>query len=464
MAAPSIYRSTDTNAPVLFGGPGALLALLDAILVNGYGSAFATGVLTSDGTLPADGDTVTVGSITYTFKTAIGTTPYNVLIGAAASNSVGNLQNAINGTGTVNTTYPTGTLPNPDVWANYTGGLSFPVVARKGGTAGNSLALSRASAGTPHFSVSGATLAGGGGTNTVAAAGWPKSYTDPTAWTRAAYKQPAGCGFYMQVNDNGEGLGLGRDANVYGWESMSSYSVGTAQFPSASQANLSGRGLAVRKSTTFDNAARPWLALVDDRTLYLFVASGDVTNNYFGHGFGDFYSFQSTDAYKCLIAMSGNESSTARSSDGFGAQAVPVGGGNMTNGGHYLPRNFSGLGGPTAFFRVGDIGLSQSTTLAQGLLPLPNPTDGGLYLAPLRIVDGSSPANSTQVNGPLNLRGRMRGVYEILHSVSSFADGDTFVGSADYAGRTFLIVRYVMSSSGSGVALALETTAWDTSA
>ncbi|QNG95318.1 hypothetical protein [Stenotrophomonas maltophilia] len=35
---PTVYRSTDVGAPLLSGVPGAMLALLDAILVDGYGT------------------------------------------------------------------------------------------------------------------------------------------------------------------------------------------------------------------------------------------------------------------------------------------------------------------------------------------------------------------------------------------------------------------------------------------
>jgi hypothetical protein len=40
---PTIYRSTDPSAPVLTGETGSLVALLDAILVNGYGAKTAAG-------------------------------------------------------------------------------------------------------------------------------------------------------------------------------------------------------------------------------------------------------------------------------------------------------------------------------------------------------------------------------------------------------------------------------------
>ena len=43
MAAPTIYRSSDASAPTLNGTAGSLIAVLDACLVNGYGSQTALG-------------------------------------------------------------------------------------------------------------------------------------------------------------------------------------------------------------------------------------------------------------------------------------------------------------------------------------------------------------------------------------------------------------------------------------
>src|SRR4051794_7965622 len=102
MAAPVIYRSSDPNAPVLFGGPGSLISLFDAILVNGYGSAFATVTLSSaSGVLVTNGDTVTVDGTTYTFSTgALTGAPVNTVRATTdAYQNFLDLQHAINGTG-----------------------------------------------------------------------------------------------------------------------------------------------------------------------------------------------------------------------------------------------------------------------------------------------------------------------------------------------------------------------------
>ena len=60
----------------------------------------ATGLLTSNATIPSDGDTVTIGTKVYTAKTTLGTTEGQVLIGGSAANFLTNLKAAINHTGT----------------------------------------------------------------------------------------------------------------------------------------------------------------------------------------------------------------------------------------------------------------------------------------------------------------------------------------------------------------------------
>jgi hypothetical protein len=56
-------------------------------------------------TQPTDGDTVTISGVTFTFKTALGTTAGNVLIGANAAAARTNLKAAIEGTAGAGSTY-----------------------------------------------------------------------------------------------------------------------------------------------------------------------------------------------------------------------------------------------------------------------------------------------------------------------------------------------------------------------
>jgi hypothetical protein len=188
MAAPTIYRSADAGAPVLFNSH-VCADPLDACLVNGYGGGFAVGTITSDGVNVADGDTVTVGVRTYTFRTtraAIG----DVLIGGSAAASLTNLVATINlFNASVPSQYFAGTLGNADAGSPGATATVLSVQARVAGYRGQRDPLARTSAGTPHLTVSGTALAGGAAGSSKASAGWTKDYA---SLGRAIYRPGAG--------------------------------------------------------------------------------------------------------------------------------------------------------------------------------------------------------------------------------------------------------------------------------
>lgn len=139
----------------------------------------STTTLTSDTTTASDGDTVTIGPTTYTFKTALteaaasstltstGTTPTDsdkiqvdgvtytakttlsvpalaneVLIGGSAAVFLDNLKSAINRTGTVGTDYSSATVIHPTVTATTNTDTTQLVVAKQIGVQGNLLTTS----------------------------------------------------------------------------------------------------------------------------------------------------------------------------------------------------------------------------------------------------------------------------------------------------------------------------------
>lgn len=120
--------------------------------------AAATGTLTSTGAIPADGDTVTLGSKTYTLKTTLTGVNGQVLIGGSAANALTNLYSAINLTGTAGTDYAAATTANVSVEATAHTATTLSVSARAVGTAGNSLASTENSS---TLSFTGTTLSGG---------------------------------------------------------------------------------------------------------------------------------------------------------------------------------------------------------------------------------------------------------------------------------------------------------------
>lgn len=117
----------------------------------------ATSTLTSDNTNVADGDTVTLDGKLYTFRTAVAKEG-DVLIGANADASLLNLIRAINHSGTAGTDYICQTVHPTVSAATSVTSHAFVVTATKPGTAPNSYGTIETSA---HLSWTGTTLSGG---------------------------------------------------------------------------------------------------------------------------------------------------------------------------------------------------------------------------------------------------------------------------------------------------------------
>lgn len=90
---------------------------------------------------PANGETLKIGNVTYTFKTALAAA-YDVLIGAAASNTRDNLVAAITAGAGAGTTYGTATVAHPLVTAvAESGNARISALSVPGITPGKSVAL-----------------------------------------------------------------------------------------------------------------------------------------------------------------------------------------------------------------------------------------------------------------------------------------------------------------------------------
>lgn len=119
----------------------------------------AKGTLTSDNTAPSDGDTVTIGTKVYTFKTALTPTEGEVLINSTADAALLNLIRAINHSGTPNTDYKAAAANAQVTAATSVTSHAFVVTAITPGSGGNAIATTETSA---HLSWGGAVLATGG--------------------------------------------------------------------------------------------------------------------------------------------------------------------------------------------------------------------------------------------------------------------------------------------------------------
>lgn len=124
--------------------------------------ATASTTLTSNGTTPTDGDAISVEGQTYVFRTTLtngGTAPYEVFINGSAANALANLKKAINASGVAGTDYGTGTLAHPLVSGGTLTGTTLVVSAKRPGVYGNNFATVVVTGSTLSFT--GTTLAGG---------------------------------------------------------------------------------------------------------------------------------------------------------------------------------------------------------------------------------------------------------------------------------------------------------------
>lgn len=275
-----------------------------------------------------------------------------------------------------------------------------------------------------------------------AAAGWTKPVVNSS--NSGCYKQGAGALFTLHINDNGPGTGTGKECRLTGWESLTAVGgvgVGTGQFPLPLQSLTTGFVVG-RKSATADTTNRQWILFADSSTFYMFILTADSSTVYMGFGFGDVYSLKgSTDTYRCLVYGRQTENSALADNSDWDATCVTAT--TLANiFGSWFARSFGGAPGgiSTQAGRIGDMSLlsavsASSANPAVGTLATPNGPDNSYYISPLRIAEIAG------ASGGGHIRGRMRGIFIIGHPIANFSDGQTFSGSNDFAGKTFIVVK-----------------------
>lgn len=242
------FSSTMSGAPVLNGVAGALVALLDAILVTGFDTKTGVSITVAGGIATASWS----GAHSCDVDTV-------VLIAGVTGPLVG-----LNG--------------------------EQKIAAKPGAT--SATWLTSEANGT----------AAGTITMKMAPLGWTKVYN---ATNKAVYKSsdPAGSGMLLRVDDTGTS-----SARVVGYEAMTDIDTGTNPFPTVAQ--ISGGGY-WPKSTGANANAVQWYAFGDSRVFYYAPMPGtqSVAASLIGtiRGFGDPIALkQSGDIYACFLNYSTN--------------------------------------------------------------------------------------------------------------------------------------------------------------
>lgn len=325
------YTSAMAGAPSLTGTAGALTALLDACLKDGFNSKSVSSAVQ------------TAGTATVTTATAHG---YGVGDVVALSGA------------------------NESAWNN-----EFRLLT----VATNSFTFAL-DANTPSPA-----------TGTLSALIAPLGWTKPYSGTNKAAYLPKNtyvpCLLRVLDDATVPTSASGRWAKLRGYETMSDVDTGTGLFPTAAQ---STNALSLFKSSTSDSTARVWWLVGDGGIFYLGVAWHASYPTLFGvTAFGDVNSLRAGDGYGAVLMAETAGTDTLLGSPGASNsnQFGTLGGVGATQAGKYLARAANQIGSALLAGMMGDNGIS--TSLGYGGLTYPHPVDNGLLFAPVALVESA---------------------------------------------------------------------------
>lgn len=362
MGAVKIYKHTDTGAPSITGQVGKAIALLDAVLVNGYNQVNVTSITRSSSLVTV------VTAVAHGFNT------YDIVQLAGAT--------------------PTA----------YNDEFRITVI--------NNTTFTFAIAGEP------ATPATGTITVKRAPAGFSKTFNGTN---KAVYRSNdlSSDRRYFRILDDGTTSGGSSEFSCTGWETMASVDAGTGRWP---QVNDDANGHYCRKSSSNDAVAHPWIIVSDGKTVYIFIEYGGNYLNPYGTStphvmaFGDSVKLRPTDAYSSFIAGSTTSNATSNVPNGLFSAST-----TFSTPGYAsaisLNRDMNGV---TLGRAAKSIGISNAGTLGSSILiRYPNDSDKSLIIGPVMIGhDDMWRANMPGIYD--NMHGRVFSQGEIIENVKGY--------------------------------------------
>lgn len=328
------------SAPVLNGVIGSLITLLDACLVDGFGSRTPSSVTVLGG----------VATINVSTEAKNLNMINSVILFEGATGSYTGLNGEQKITGATSTT------------------LTF-ATALANGTVSGTLSFK------------------------TAPAGWTKVYSGTNKAVYAS-TDPESTGVLLRVDDTGT-----TETKVRGYLSMSDVDTGTGDFPQTS-VRTDSQSL-WQKSTGASASPNPWDIFADSRAFYFcpspqFYAN---PNNYVGQSaymFGDAVNYRGVDAYcAALTAMASAQAGATAGCIFTGGQA------GTGSGTTYWARSYTGLGvASQAYFAPeGSPTSTHSSGTDSTLQPFPSIIDGALRLSKIHAVEGVQTGTGMRIRG-----------------------------------------------------------------
>jgi len=256
--------------------------------------------------------------------------------------------------------------------------------------------------------------------------GWTKPYSGTN---QAKYRMGAGIMHYLLVADDSTS-GSATIAACAGFETSDSISSGTGRYPAVGQGISSLGWVSCVKSTV---ASAPWYIIGDERsfTLVTYFSGTDGGDARCFH-FGEYYNYGSPFTYRGNIV---GQSSFSTSQSFESLHAVNVINTTAAIAGSFVCRPATGNPTSVNVGRIGDRsrGGYDAASNNIGVVPFPNSSDGGIYLAPIRITDPTT----TPVGGIL---GHLRGIWHQVHPSLSLVHKGVYQGSGALAGKSFIML------------------------
>ncbi len=207
--------------------------------------------------------------------------------------------------------------------------------------------------------------------------------------------------------------------------------TGTGIFPTTAQQNIGIGAVVIRKSAAASGTARAWWAAADNKTLILFIASGDTGGTYTGFYFGDILSVLTGDNYRTVIVGRTSENSGVMNTSVEAAGVLNASNLSAATAGHFVARSYPGTGGSATLTALNPGAPAGASTGFTGTLEYPNGPDQSIYIGQIPIAE----------TGIAAIRGYLRGLYTCSQPAASFADQDTISGAGAFAGKSFQVVK-----------------------
>lgn len=366
------YTSDEAGAPTLNNAAGALLAVLDACLVNGFNSKSCT-------------ISVTAGVATVTAAAHGYVTPRKVLIEGAT---------------------PAGLNGVKEILSVATNTYTFDATGIADGAATGTITCKRAPL------------------------GWSIAYTgtNKRIYARTAVESTA---MMLRVLDTAASPASTSGARAFGVESASGIDTYTGQFPTNTQIADGQWWEKGPNSAT----AKFWILVGDERLFYLFVRTGAVGSQWFGHAFGDPLAYDTSDPYCCVCI--GNSSSTG--TGGFYSRyLMNVQNSGLSSVGFAVPRDHTRSG--TAQLG-GWLEVSVPNSYTQGP-QAPSPINGRVQFLGNPYFINATQAGASVTSQPL--RGELPGLrFPVHNNVDNyFSEGRIFPVSSTMPRRVVIAKLY----------------------